>query len=94
MEWLLVLTALMVITLVLVARGRAVLGRWTPSLRVRLPAGWTAALVLDATAVAAYTLLRFAIGGFAPGGRIQLGMTAAYLCAVAVLALCAPRGDG
>jgi surface polysaccharide O-acyltransferase-like enzyme len=82
--WIAVLSVLTAGVLSLVRWGRRFLASTLGSVRVGLPAGWTAPILLVGTALTAVALWRFAADGFAPQGRFPLGPALLYACGIAI----------
>ncbi|MET0704803.1 MAG: acyltransferase [Mycobacterium sp.] len=85
--WLLILTVVLAVELTLVWLARAVFDRPLPVFAVGLPA-WCASVVLAAgIGLAVVVLVRFAVYGFAAGGRFPVLYALLYLAAIALLSL-------
>jgi surface polysaccharide O-acyltransferase-like enzyme len=89
--WLLILTVVLAIELTLLWLARSVFDRPLPVVAVGLPA-WGAMVALAAgIGLAVVVLVRFAVYGFAAGGRFPVPYAVLYVAAIALLSLGARR---
>jgi surface polysaccharide O-acyltransferase-like enzyme len=85
--WLVILVVVLAVELTLVWLARSVFDRPLPAIAVGLPAWCSPVLLAAGIGVAVVVLVRFAVYGFAAGGRFPVLYAVLYAVAIALLSL-------